>query len=205
MSVVEGGPTTSNLVQRVQNILLKPAAEWAVIDGEPATPQGLMTGYACILAAIPAVAGFLGQFLFTHSLIGGAIFAVLGYVLSLVAVYVESIIINALAPSFGATANPTQALKAAVYANTAAWVAGVANIIPILGGLIALAGFAYSCYLLYLGLGVVMKTPADKSVGYTVVSIVAYIVLFGVAFWITAAVVAMFVASAAITAGAMMH
>ena len=205
MSVVEGGPATSNLVQRVQNILLKPAAEWAVIDGEPATPQGLMTGYACILAAIPAVAGFLGQFLFTHSLIGGAIFAVLGYVLSLVAVYVESIIINALAPSFGATANPTQALKAAVYANTAAWVAGVANIIPILGGLIALVGFAYSCYLLYLGLGVVMKGPADKLVGYTVVSIVAYIVLFGVAFWITAAVVAMFVASAAITAGAMLH
>ncbi len=205
MSVVEGGPTTSNLVQRVQNILLKPAVEWAVIDGEPATSQGLMTGYACILAAIPAVAGFLGQFLFTHSLIGGAIFAVLGYVLSLVAVYVESIIINALAPSFGATANPTQALKAAVYANTAAWVAGVAGIIPILGGLVALAGFAYSCYLLYLGLGVVMKAPADKSVGYTVVSIVAYIVLFGVAFWITAAVVAMFVASAAITAGAMLH
>ncbi len=205
MSVVEGGPTTSNLVQRVQNILLKPAAEWAVIDGEPATTQGLMTGYACILAAIPAVAGFLGQFLFTHSLIGGAIFAVLGYVLSLVAVYVESIIINALAPSFGATANPTQALKAAVYANTAAWVAGVANIIPILGGFIVLAGIAYTCYLLYLGLGVVMKAPADKLVGYTVVSILAYIVLFGVAFWITGAVVLMFAAGAALTAGAMLH
>ncbi|HEX7758028.1 MAG TPA: Yip1 family protein [Caulobacteraceae bacterium] len=205
MSVVEGGPTATNMIQRIQNILLKPKDEWVVIDGEAATPQSLMVGYACILAAIPAVAGFLGQFLFTHSLVGGLIFAVLGYVLSLAAVFVESIIINALASSFDATANPTQALKAAVYANTAAWVAGVAGVIPILGGLVALAGFAYSCYLLYLGLGVVMKAPADKSVGYTAVSIIAYIVLFGVAFWITAAVVAMVVASAAITAGAMLH
>lgn len=205
MSVVEGGPTTTNLMQRVQNILLKPKEEWLVIDGEAATPQGLMTGYACILAAIPAVAGFLGQFLILHSLIAGAVFAVLNYVLSLAAVYVLSIIINALASSFDATANPIQALKAAVYANTAAWVAGVATVIPVLGGLVAFAGACYGCYLLYLGIGTLMKAPADKAVGYTVVSIIAYIILVGIAAWITILVVGMMVASAAITAGAMLH
>jgi hypothetical protein len=205
MSVVEGGPVSTNLVQRVQNILLKPKEEWPVIEAEAATTQGLYTGYACILAAIPAVAGFLGQFLITHSLIGGVVTAVLGYVLGLAMVFVLSIIINALATSFDATPNPTQALKLAIYSNTAGWVAGVATIIPILGGLVAFVGACYGCYLLYLGIGPLMKAPADKAVGYTVVSIIAYVLLVAIVAWITVAVVAMVVASAAITAGAMMH
>jgi hypothetical protein len=202
MSVVEG-PKSSSLVARVQNILLRPKEEWAVIDAEPATVQGLFSGYAAILAAIPAVAGFLGQFLFTHSLIGGVIFAAMGYVLSLVVVYVESLIINALASSFDGAPNPIQALKAAVYANTALWVAGVANVIPILGGLIVFIGLIYSCYLLYLGLGPLMKTPADKTLGYTAVSIIANFILIGICFWVTFIVIGMFVAGAALGAGAM--
>jgi len=202
MSVVEGGPKTAGLVARVQNILTKPKEEWAVIEGEAATTQGLFVNYACILAAIPAVAGFLGGFLLSHSFVGGVVAGALGYGLSLAAVFVESIIINALASSFDATPNPTQALKVAVYSNTAVWVAGAANIIPILGGLVVLAGFVYTCYLLYLGLGSLMKAPEDKAVGYTVVSIIAYIVLFGLAFWVTAMVIAMTIAGAAIGAGA---
>ena len=51
MAVVEG-PRSASLISRVQNILMKPAAEWDVIDGEAATIPGLFTGYACILAAI---------------------------------------------------------------------------------------------------------------------------------------------------------
>ena len=61
MSVV-GGSASTGLIARVQNILMKPAAEWDVIDGEPATVGGLYTGYACILAAIPAIASVIGSF-----------------------------------------------------------------------------------------------------------------------------------------------
>ena len=41
-----------NLVERVKNILLTPRPEWEVIDGEPATPASLYTGYIIPLAAI---------------------------------------------------------------------------------------------------------------------------------------------------------
>ena len=41
-----------SLVSRVQNMLLKPKAEWGVIDAEPATVQGIYTSYVMILAAI---------------------------------------------------------------------------------------------------------------------------------------------------------
>ena len=60
MSVADGG-NSSNLVQRVQDILLRPKPTWEVIDTEPATVNGLYTGYAMILAALPAAAGLLGN------------------------------------------------------------------------------------------------------------------------------------------------
>jgi hypothetical protein len=36
----------------------------------------------------------------------------------------------------------------------------------------------YSLYLMYLGLPVVMKSPADRALGYTAVVIIAAIVIF---------------------------
>ena len=84
----------------------------------------------------------------------GLIGAILSYALALVAVWVFALIINALAPTFGGQKDPVQALKAAAYAMTAAWIAGVANIIPFLGMVIMIAGAVYSVYLLYLGLPV---------------------------------------------------
>ncbi len=44
-----------DLVQRAKNIVLTPNTEWGVIETEPATTGGLITGYAVPLAAIGAV------------------------------------------------------------------------------------------------------------------------------------------------------
>src|ERR1700728_1096007 len=105
MSVVSG-PSSAGLVARVQNIITKPAVELDVLAVEPASVGGLFTGYACILAAIGPIATLLGDVLFLHiSPLGGAVIAVLSYVLSLVGVYVIAFIVDALAPSFGAEKN----------------------------------------------------------------------------------------------------
>ncbi|MCK9898097.1 YIP1 family protein, partial [Frankia sp. AgB32] len=79
-----------------------------------------------------------------QGIVGALILAILSYVLGLAGVFILGVIINALASSFGATPNPVQAQKLAVYAYTAAWVAGIANLIPVAGGLIALIGAIYS-------------------------------------------------------------
>src|SRR5271167_1975317 len=119
MSVAES-PKSVGLVERVQNILLKPATEWDVIAAEPATIQGLYVGYACILAAIPAVALILQAVLFTHwAVIPMVLIAVLTYAASLAGVFVLGFIIDALAPSFDAQKSQIQALKLAVYSYTA--------------------------------------------------------------------------------------
>jgi Yip1 domain len=190
-----GGGPNKGLVDRVKDILMSPKTEWDVIDGESATIGGIYTSYVMILAAIPAVCLAIGLLFFmprpsadvaaigqafgvpvmtTGSIILGA---VVQYVLSLVGVYVMSMIIDALAPNFGGTKDPLKAFKVAAYYPTAAWVAGLLYIIPLLG-LLALIAAIYSLYTLYLGLPKLMRVPKDKEVGYFVVTLVIAFIVF---------------------------
>ena len=175
------------LVSRAQAILLKPKEEWVKIKGESTSIAQLFTSYAAILAAIPAVAQFIGFGLigmrvpfygmFRFGLGTSLARAVVFYVFSLISVYALGFIINALAPSFGSTQNPANAMKLAVYSMTPAWVAGVLYIIPALGILVILASL-YGLYILYLGFATpMMETPKDKVMTYLVVSVVVVIVL----------------------------
>jgi hypothetical protein len=175
-----------NLVDRVKRILLSPRTEWQVIDAEPTTPAQLYTGYIIPLAAIGPIAQIIGYSVFGISVpfvgtyrvpIGSAITsALVSYVLVLVATYVLALIIDALAPTFSGQRSQIQALKVAAYSSTASWVAGIFLLVPGLR-LLTILGL-YSLYLLYLGLPVLMKTPPEKAVTYTVVVVLAAIILF---------------------------
>ena len=174
-----------NLVDRAKNILVQPKAEWAVIKGETHTVADLYTKYVMILAAIPAVATFIGFSVVGYSGFGttyripmgaGVANMVLGYALALGAVYVMALVIDGLAPSFGGEKNFAQAIKVAAFFPTAWWVAGIFSILPMLS-IIAVLGGLYSLYLLYAGLGPLMEVPEDKTIGYTVVVLIIAIVL----------------------------
>jgi hypothetical protein len=174
------------VVQRAKNIILQPKTEWPLIDAEPATIGGIYRSYVLILAAITPVAGIIGQLLFPRSFMGityrlsvGSVVAtaIVQYLVALLSVYILALVIEALAPSFGGTKDRVQAFKAAAYASTAAWIAGIFNIIPSLAWL-GLIGALYSLYLLYLGVPIVMKASADKAVAYVAASIVAAILLW---------------------------
>ena len=178
---------TSHLLGRVKSILLTPRAEWPVIAAEPDTISGIYTGYIMILAAIPAVKLFLVLSVigvsmpfagsYRTGLLAGLTSAVTMYVLTLIGTFIIALIVDALAPTFGGQKNRVQALKVVAYAYTAAWVAAILGIVPGLGLLSALAGLIYGLYLLYLGLPFTMKCPAEKSLGYTVVTVLAAIVV----------------------------
>jgi hypothetical protein len=108
--------------------------------------------------------------------IGSAIMsAIVTYVLTLVGVYVLSLIIDGLAPTFGGTKSPIQALKVATYSSTAAWIAGIFAIMPGLR-MLGILGL-YSVYLLYVGLPVLMKVAKDRAVAYLVLVVVVEFVL----------------------------
>lgn len=184
MSVVEPGSSQSNLVQRVKDILLRPSPTWDQIETEPTTTGELYKRYIIPLAAIPAVAGFIGFAIvgvgvpglgFKTDIVWTAVSQALQFLLSLGMTFVMALIIDGLAPSFGGQKNQMQALKVAAYSSTAWWVAGIVLLIPMLAPLM-LAGL-YSLYLLYTGLPRLMKTPADKAVPYIAVVIIAAIVV----------------------------
>ncbi|MBO9376974.1 DUF1282 domain-containing protein [Sphingomonas histidinilytica] len=192
--------TRAGLVERAKNILVTPKTEWPVIDGEPSTIGDIYKNYVLVLAAIPAICTFIGSSLFGYSVLGVAFrvpivtalsSAIVSYVMSLISIYVLGMIIDALAPSFGGTRNPVQAFKVAAYSNTAGWVAGILTIIPQLALIAALLSL-YGFYLLYLGLPVLMKAPKEKGLAYTIVTVIAAIILFVVVGAIVGAVGSIF-------------
>jgi hypothetical protein len=175
-----------DIVDRVKNICFTPGAEWPVIAAEPSSPGSLVTGYVLPLAAVGAVAGFVGGSLigrtlpyigtYRVSVLSGLTLACFTVIMAVVSVFVLAFLINALAPNFGGQKNSTQAFKVAAYSLTPAWVAAVFNILPLLG-VLAILGGLYGLYLLYLGLPRLMKCPEDKAAGYTAVVVVCAIVL----------------------------
>ncbi|HEX6973095.1 MAG TPA: Yip1 family protein [Vicinamibacterales bacterium] len=196
---------TAAIQARATKILTDPKNEWPVIEREPTTVNQLYMGYIGPLAAVAAIAGFIGSSIigtlgiFRTPITWGLIGACLTFVLTLVSVYISAIVISKLAPTFQSTPDDRQALKLVAYAYTPAWLAAVIGILPVIGLLASLIGGLYAIYLFYLGIPVMMKTPPDKVIPYMAISAVVIIVLWFVAAAITGAVIG---GAALATAGA---
>jgi hypothetical protein len=178
-----------NLVERIKGILLQPKSEWPAIERQPGDAAYLFPNYVAIVAAIPPVCTFIGTSIigfggFRVGLGLGLVRAIVVYVLSLVGVFVVAYIIDFLAGTFGARKSLDNAMRVSAYAPTAAWVAGVFNIIPALAflGILGL----YSLYLLYTGIIALMRPEPDKALIYTIAVIVCAIIVWIVIFGITA-------------------
>jgi len=174
-----------NLVERVKAILLQPKSEWPVIERESGDAGYLFTNYVCIVSAIPAVCSFIGTVIAGLGIVGGMMYAVVTYVLGLVGVFVMAYVIDFLAGTFNGQKNLDNAMKVSAYAPTAAWVAGVFNIIPALS-VLGILGL-YSVYLLHTGIVALMKPPEGKAIIYTIAVIVCLFVVYLVVFSIIGA------------------
>ncbi|HEY9065649.1 MAG TPA: Yip1 family protein [Burkholderiaceae bacterium] len=173
-----------SLIQRVQDILLKPKETWPIIAGEGGDTASIYSNYVVYLAAIPAIASFIGLSLigagaFGYSvrmpIVSGLVQMVVTFVLYLVMVFVIALIVDALAPTFNGTKSQINALKLVAYGSTAGFVGGIFGLIPSLSILGLLAGL-YSIYLIYTGLPVMMRCPPEKAGAYTAVVVVCGIV-----------------------------
>jgi hypothetical protein len=168
------------LVLRAIAILINPAAEWVRIEKESGDPIYLMTRYVALLAVIPAVFGFIGACVIgvivpgagpvRASLFDGIFGAIFGYLEALVIIAVLGLIIAALAPLFGGRRDFAGGLRLAAYSYTPVWLAGIFLLLPGLRFLM-LTGF-YGAYILMLGLPLVTKAPAERSLKLTVLIVV---------------------------------
>jgi Yip1 domain len=180
-----------NLVERIKGILLQPKSEWPVIEREPGDAGYLFPNYVAIVAAIPPICTFIGTSIigFGNFRIGigaGLVRAIVAYVLTLIGVFIVAYVIDFLAGTFNAQKSFDNAMRVSAYSPTAAWIAGVFNLIPFLGFLSILG--LYSFYLLYTGIAALMRPAADKAVIYTIAVIVCAIIVWIIIFGITAAI-----------------
>jgi Yip1 domain len=159
--------TIVEIIARAKAIMLTPHTEWQVIEREPGALTDLFGSYVAILAAIPALARFIG-----HSLIGGhdpmlhgLIRTVIAYAATFTVVYVLAGIIDLLAPKFGTQKNFPNALKLSIYSHTPLWLAGISLLIPGLNFLMLLG--IYGACLLWVGLPPLMRVPEETRLLYT--------------------------------------
>jgi Yip1 domain len=176
-----------DLVGRVKGILLDPKAEWQVIEGEPADTGALLKGYVAILAAIPAVCGFIGTSIiglggYRTPLLLGFVSAIGSYLITFVGVYVMAFVVDELAEKFGGRRSFAHAFRIAVYAPTAAWLASIFAAIPVLAILVGLG--LYSFYLLYTGLPILMNVPEDNVLGYFLAVLVCAVIVLALVLFV---------------------
>lgn len=192
-------PQLDGLVDRAKAIILQPGETFPVLAAEQTTPGDIVARYALPLALVGPIAGFIGGQVFGISLflvtfkpglISGLSMALTSFVMSLVSLLLVSLLADFLAPNFGGEANRTQAFKLVAAAMTPGWVAGILGIVPALGALGIIAGL-YGIYLLYRGSTPLMKVPEDKATIYTVVVVVAALVLSIIAGTVTSRITAM--------------
>ncbi len=174
-------------INRAVSILKSPLTELTKVKSEGISKNDIIKQYIAILALIPAIAYIIGMGIvgvsvgmfgsFKYPIETAVVGGVLTYILGIVDVYIIGIVINALAPSFASKQDENQAMKLAAYSATAGLVGGIFTIIPVLG-VIALLFSLYGLYILYLGIPVLMETPKDKALGYTIVVIVVALVVY---------------------------
>lgn len=173
----------SSLVNRVINILTKPAQEWQVIAAEPTSNGKLIGGYAAILAVIAPIFTLL----YAMMSAGGFIFRlptlliatlVAAYVLALAVPVAVGFIIDALTPQLGGTKANNNAMKLVIYSATAYWVGAVGALLS--PWLWLVIGLGYAGYLLWIGTPILMKTATDKTPVFVGAVIGIWVVVYAI-------------------------
>lgn len=173
------------LVDRVKNLLITPKKEWLVIDTEAANPQTMLMSYVLPLAIFSALGSIISSLLSSYSSSGFIWVAVVAFITVVIGFYLSTYVIDMLAPSFDSEKNLGKSAQLVAYSNTPVWVAGffsgllsiIPFIGPVLGVLLSIAGWVYSVYIFYHGLGILKRTPESKKIVYMVV---AYIVMIAI-------------------------
>jgi hypothetical protein len=174
----------ASIIERAKAIITNPKSEWHEIAEEAKSQQEVLIKYAIPLAAIGPLASLIGGLAFGYGGFGFSVrlsigtalgMAVSSFVMSILSLYVVAFVANALSPKFGGKSDFASAFRLVAYAMTAAWVAGIFGIIPMLS-ILTLLGL-YSFYLFYVGARPMMGVAEDQAATFTVVTIIAAIIV----------------------------
>lgn len=178
------------IINRVKNMILTPKVEWVAIKTENKTKQQTITSFLIPVLVALAAGALIGaalfpdfRFSFGYSIAK----AIEAFVVPLAAIFITAIAMNGIAPHFEAPKNVDLYFNILAYGSTALFVASlVVGVLPMLYFL-SLFGL-YSGYLIWLGIESNIQLPEDKKLGFAAVSILIYMIAYGVIQLIVAAI-----------------
>jgi len=177
--VAPSARTSSGLFTRIKGMLFAPSAEWALIATEATPTARLYTTFIAPLALLDALVAFVhvtsGAVHVPFS--GGVITALLVFGFGLLGIFLVAVIIDAVAPFFGAVSDRRLASAIAAYASTPIWLATVFVHFPTLWAPLQVLAVIYHTWLLYLGLRLLMKAAPDRVLGYATTVVLCTILL----------------------------
>ncbi|MBZ0335090.1 inner membrane protein YohC [Marinobacter sp. JH2] len=168
------------LLSHAFGLFTHPGEEWASIRKEHESPMKLYVAYVLALAAIAPICAYISTAHFGWTIgnerliklteISALQLSVLTYVAMLVGVFALGYAINWMAKTYGAKEEyvPSNGVALAAYSCTPMFLAGFALLYPVpwFNAFVFLAAAAYSAWLMYDGLPIVMGIEKDRAVMY---------------------------------------
>ena len=166
-------------IQHIIGLFTDPAREWESIREQYKTSERPRVGHVFVLAAIPAISGYIGTTQVGWRIgVGDPIkitgdsaisIAVIYYLALLVGVYTIGWMIHLLGRAYEIEKPLSLSIALAAYTATPLFLIGIMQVYPVLwlNMLIGLPALAYTVYLLYSGLPIMMEIPAERGFLYS--------------------------------------
>jgi hypothetical protein len=162
------------ILEHTMGLFTHPDEEWSTIRRSHETAPKLYVQHTLLLALIPAIAAYFGTTRVGWTIgsdtpvmltAGSALnLCILFYCAMLAGVFILGKFIDFMAVTYGVEKSENRGLELAAYAATPLFIAGAVAVYPDiwLNMFVGMIGVAYSVYLLYEGLPILMNIPKER-------------------------------------------
>jgi len=182
-------------IQHIIGLFTDPVNEWEKIREQQKSSDKSGVGFVFLLAAIPAISGYIGTTKVGWRIgVGEPIritgesaisIAIIYYLALIVGVFSIGWVIHLLGKAYEVVKPLPLCITLAAYTATPLFLIGLMEVYPVLwlNMLLGLPALAYTVYLLYSGLPIMMEIPAERGFLYSsavmAVGLVALVSLLG--------------------------
>jgi len=166
-------------IQHIIGLFTDPTSEWEKIREQQKSSEKRGVGFVFVLAAIPAISGYIGTTQVGWRIgVGEPIritgesaisIAIIYYLALIVGVFSIGWVIHLLGKAYEVVKPPQLCIALAAYTATPLFLIGIMQVYPVLwlNMLLGLPVLAYTVYLLYSGLPIMMEIPAERGFLYS--------------------------------------
>jgi len=166
-------------IQHIIGLFTDPVVEWEKIREQQKSKDKRGVGFVFVLAAIPAISGYIGTTKVGWRIgVGEPIritgesaisIAIIYYLALIVGVFTIGWVIHLLGKAYEVVRPLPLCIALAAYTATPLFLIGIMEVYPVLwlNMLLGLPALAYTVYLLYSGLPIMMEIPTERGFLYS--------------------------------------